>query len=98
VETTAQLTAEPWQAIAEQFKAIFPHTTHEFPEDPYNQLQMATEAVFKSWNGKRASITATAAGISHDLGTAVSVVTMVFGNMGRRLRHRCGHDPQRLHR
>ncbi len=43
---------------------------------------MATEAVFKSWNGKRAMDYRNAAGIAHDLGTAVNIVTMVFGNMG----------------
>lgn len=83
VENDSELTAEDWQQVAEQFKAIYRrHTTHDFPEDPCEQLQKATEAVFKSWNGKRAADYRTAAGISHDLGTAVSVVTMVFGNMG----------------
>ena len=43
---------------------------------------MATEAVFRSWNGKRAIDYRNAAGIAHDLGTAVNIVTMVFGNMG----------------
>ncbi len=83
VESDTELTAEDWQQVAEQFKRIYRrHTTDDFPEDPYKQLKMATEAVFKSWNGKRAVDYRTAAGISHDLGTAVSVVTMVFGNMG----------------
>ena len=45
-------------------------------------MKLATEAVFKSWNGKRAVDYRNAAGIAHDLGTAVSIVTMVFGNMG----------------
>jgi pyruvate,orthophosphate dikinase len=83
VENDTELTADDWQQWWPQFKAIYRrHTTHDFPEDPYKQLKMATEAVFKSWNGKRAVDYRTAAGISHDLGTAVSVVTMVFGNMG----------------
>ena len=54
----------------------------DFPQDPYKQLELATEAVFKSWNGKRAVDYRNAAGIAHDLGTAVNIVTMVFGNMG----------------
>ena len=54
----------------------------DFPEDPFEQLKLATEAVFKSWNGKRAIDYRNAAGIIHDLGTAVNIVTMVFGNMG----------------
>jgi pyruvate,orthophosphate dikinase len=83
VESDTDLSAEDWQQVAEQFKRIYRrHTTDDFPEDPHKQLKMATEAVFKSWNGKRAVDYRTAAGISHDLGTAVSVVTMVFGNMG----------------
>ncbi|NIR40344.1 MAG: hypothetical protein GWN79_22375, partial [Actinobacteria bacterium] len=53
----------------------------EFPPDPREQLRTATEAVFRSWNGKRAVDYRNAAGIPHDLGTAVNVQTMVFGNM-----------------
>ena len=49
----------------------------------YEQLRLATEAVFKSWNGKRARDYRNAAGIAHDLGTAVNIVSMVFGNLGR---------------
>ncbi len=49
---------------------------------PYEQLRLATEAVFGSWNGKRAVDYRNAAGIAHDLGTAVNICTMVFGNMG----------------
>jgi pyruvate,orthophosphate dikinase len=83
VENDTDLTAEHWQRVSEEFKAIYHrHTTHDFPQDPFKQLKMATEAVFKSWNGKRAVDYRNAAGISHDLGTAVSIVTMVFGNMG----------------
>jgi len=83
VETDAELTAEHWQAVTREFKEIYRHQTHyTFPADPYEQLKLATEAVFKSWNGKRAVDYRNAAGIAHDLGTAVSIVTMVFGNMG----------------
>ena len=79
----AELTAENWQALTAQFKTIFrSHTQVDFPQDPIEQLKMATEAVFKSWNGKRAKDYRNAAGIAHDLGTAVNIVTMVFGNMG----------------
>jgi len=83
VETDAQLTAEHWQTVTREFKEIYRHQTHHsFPNDPNDQLKLATEAVFKSWNGKRAVDYRNAAGIAHDLGTAVSIVTMVFGNMG----------------
>jgi pyruvate,orthophosphate dikinase len=83
VENDAELPPETLQGIVEEFKAIFyRHAKMEFPQDPFNQLRLATEAVFKSWNGKRAIDYRNAAGIAHDLGTAVNIVTMVFGNLG----------------
>ncbi len=78
-----EMTAEDWKAISETFKAvILREKGFEFPQDAYKQLELATEAVFKSWNGKRAIDYRNAAGIAHDLGTAVNICTMVFGNMG----------------
>ncbi len=83
VEKDTDLTADAWEAITEEFKKIFRrYANQDFPSDPYMQLRMATEAVFRSWNGKRAVDYRNAAGIAHDLGTAVSIVRMVFGNMG----------------
>jgi pyruvate,orthophosphate dikinase len=72
------------KAITAQFKQIVKeHTGREFPGDVYEQLKLATEAVFKSWNGKRAFDYRNASKIAHDLGTAVNICTMVFGNMGQ---------------
>jgi pyruvate,orthophosphate dikinase len=83
VESDAELTADDWKQITEKFKKIFKNQTQkDFPTDPQEQLKMATEAVFKSWNGKRAIDYRNAARIRHDLGTAVNICTMVFGNMG----------------
>jgi pyruvate,orthophosphate dikinase len=83
VNSDAQLKAADWQAVTAEFKRIYKHHTHrDFPTDPLVQLRKAVEAVFKSWNGKRAVDYRNAAGIAHDLGTAVNIVTMVFGNMG----------------
>jgi pyruvate,orthophosphate dikinase len=83
VESDAELRAEEWKAIAERFKQIVKENTgRDFPQDPREQLRMAIAAVFKSWNGKRAVDYRNAAGIPHDLGTAVNIQTMVFGNMG----------------
>ena len=83
VDTDAELTAADWQWTTDEFKKIYRRHTHQaFPLDPYEQLRQATDAVFKSWNGKRAVDYRNAAGISHDLGTAVNIVTMVFGNLG----------------
>ena len=79
----ADLDAQAWQAVTKKFRTIIQtYTGNEFPTDPYEQLQQATEAVFRSWNGKRANDYRNAAGIAHDLGTAVNIQTMVFGNIG----------------
>jgi pyruvate,orthophosphate dikinase len=78
VDADSKLSAEALKTIIGKFKEIAP----EFPEEPMEQLKLATEAVFKSWNGKRAIDYRNAAGIPHDLGTAVNIQTMVFGNMG----------------
>jgi pyruvate,orthophosphate dikinase len=83
VASDTELTAEDWKEITRIYQEIVTeHTGFDFPQDPYEQLRLAIEAVFQSWNGKRAVDYRNAAGIPHDLGTAVSVVTMVFGNMG----------------
>ena len=78
-----ELSAEDWKALTEEFKAIVrKHKGFDFPQDPYEQLKLATEAVFKSWNGKPAIAYRNREKIPHDLGTGVNIVTMVFGNMG----------------
>jgi pyruvate,orthophosphate dikinase len=83
VETDTELSANDWKEVTKKFKTIFKqYANRNFPTDPFEQFLLATEAVFKSWNGKRAVDYRNAAGISHDLGTAVSIQTMVFGNMG----------------
>ncbi|MEN8171954.1 MAG: pyruvate, phosphate dikinase [Chloroflexota bacterium] len=77
-----EMTAEDWQALTETYKAVIKeHMGFDFPQDPFEQLKLATEAVFKSWHGKRAIDYRNAAGIAHDLGTGVNIQTMVFGNM-----------------
>ena len=82
VKTDAEMNAEDWKVVTKQFKQIYKTYTHEdFPEDPYLQLKLGTEAVFKSWNSKRAHAYRDAAGISHDLGTAVNIQAMVYGNI-----------------
>jgi pyruvate, orthophosphate dikinase len=78
-----EMTAEDWKEIVNEFKAVIrKEKGFDFPQDPYKQLELATEAVFKSWNGKRAIDYRNATGISHTLGTAVNIQTMAFGNMG----------------
>jgi len=69
--------------VVARFKAYFREVTgKDFPTDPYEQLRLAIIAVFKSWNNERAVIYRNREKIPHDLGTAVNVQTMVFGNMG----------------
>jgi pyruvate,orthophosphate dikinase len=84
VSSDSDLTAEDFRAISTEFKAIVERFSgRSFPDDPSEQLSLAIEAVFRSWNGKRAVDYRNAAGIPHDLGTAVNIQTMVFGNMGQ---------------
>jgi pyruvate,orthophosphate dikinase len=83
VKNDADLTGQDWMLITVRFKEIIrQYTGKDFPVDPYQQLFLAIEAVFKSWNGKRAVDYRNAAGIPHNLGTAVNIQTMVFGNYG----------------
>lgn len=77
------LDAAALREVAHAFKAIvLEDTGAEFPQDPYTQLELAVKAVFASWFGKRAHDYRAYNKIAHDLGTAVNVVAMVFGNMG----------------
>jgi pyruvate,orthophosphate dikinase len=84
VQNDADLPAAELKAITAEFKRVVAaHARRPFPEDPLEQLRLATMAVFGSWNGKRAFDYRKAAGIPHDLGTAVNIVAMVFGNLGQ---------------
>jgi pyruvate,orthophosphate dikinase len=83
VSSDSELAAEDWTALTQRFKDLVrTHTHAPFPQDPLEQLRAATEAVFESWNRKRAVDYRNASGIPHDIGTAVNIQTMVFGNMG----------------
>ncbi len=77
------LDADDLATLIERFKTIYrEHTNEEFPQDPKDQLRLSIDAVFRSWNGKRARDYRRQNKISDDLGTAVNVVAMVFGNRG----------------
>ncbi len=83
IDSDADLSPEDLKEIVGAFKAIVKRYARiDFPTDPYEQLRLAAEAVFKSWGGKRAVDYRNATNIPHDLGTAVNIQTMVFGNMG----------------
>jgi pyruvate,orthophosphate dikinase len=83
VENDASLSEADLRRITAEFKAIIARLAgHSMPDDPYEQLRLATEAVFRSWNGKRAIDYRRASGIADNLGTAVCIVAMVFGNLG----------------
>ncbi len=78
-----ELDAEDLQAIVTQFQRIVQeHTGESFPQDPRLQMELAVQAVFDSWNTKRAKLYRRQERIPHDLGTAVSICSMVFGNLG----------------
>ena len=78
-----EMTAEDWKELVGTFKKVFKkHVGFDFPQDVFEQLKFATQAVFESWNGKRAVDYRRATNISDDLGTAVNIQTMVFGNTG----------------
>jgi pyruvate,orthophosphate dikinase len=77
------LDADDLEQLIGEFLGIYHERTgQDFPHDPQDQLRLSIEAVFKSWNGKRARDYRRQNKISDDLGTAVNVVAMVFGNRG----------------
>ncbi|MCH2099568.1 MAG: pyruvate, phosphate dikinase, partial [Pseudomonadales bacterium] len=76
-ETDPEMSAEDWQTVIAEFKAIAP-----IPEDPFEQLRLAIEAVFTSWHSPRAQVYREMNEIPESLGTAVTVQPMVFGNFG----------------
>ena len=83
VKADTELTAEDLKGLVETFKGIVKEQTgNDFPQDPRTQMDMGIEAVFRSWNTERARIYRRRERIPHDLGTAVNICTMVFGNMG----------------
>jgi len=82
-EVDTDLDADDLKELTEKFKTVVKEEMgFEFPQDPIKQLELATKAVFDSWNAKRAIDYRRRANIPDDLGTAVNIVTMVFGNMG----------------
>ena len=81
VTDDAHVSAETLKRLCERFKDVVARETGKpFPQDPAKQLRGAIEAVFQSWNGARAVAYRVRERIPHDLGTAVNVQTMVFGN------------------
>jgi pyruvate, orthophosphate dikinase len=77
------LDARDLQALVESFKAIVKDQTgRDFPQDPREQMDLAVQAVFNSWNADRAILYRRQERIPADLGTAVNIVAMVFGNLG----------------
>jgi pyruvate,orthophosphate dikinase len=78
-----QLSAEDMKALTQAYKdLVVEHSGREFPQDPREQMDLAVMAVFDSWNSDRAVLYRRQERIPGDLGTAVSVVSMVFGNLG----------------
>ncbi|MDR1168717.1 MAG: pyruvate, phosphate dikinase [Heliobacteriaceae bacterium] len=83
VKLDTEVSVAGLKSLIPAYKAIIrQHTGEDFPQDPYEQLQAAIEAVFRSWNIPRAIAYRNHYKIDHNYGTAVNVQTMVFGNMG----------------
>ena len=83
VDTDVELEEDDLKALVGTFKdLIHEHTGEEFPQHPRDQLDQAVRAVFDSWNTDRARLYRRRERIPHDLGTAVNICTMVFGNLG----------------
>lgn len=79
-----ELTAQDLKELVDDYKKIIKDAKGtSFPEDPRKQLRMSIDAVFGSWNNKRATAYRNLHDIPHNIGTAVNVQTMVFGNMGQ---------------
>lgn len=77
------LSAEDLMALVDTYKEIIrKEYGSEFPQDPFEQLKFSIEAVFRSWNNNRAQVYRRLHQIPDDLGTAVNIQSMVFGNMG----------------
>ncbi|MFN8048949.1 MAG: pyruvate, phosphate dikinase [Ancrocorticia sp.] len=77
------MTTEDLKEIVAEYKAVVKDATGEdFPQDPRKQMDLAIEAVFRSWNTDRARIYRRRERIPNEIGTAVNICTMVFGNMG----------------
>jgi len=82
IKNDYELTPEDWQVIVKQFKKLISDNGKEIPDDPYKQLEMAIKAVFDSWKNERAIVYRKINRIPDSLGTAVSIVTMIYGNTG----------------
>lgn len=78
-----EVSAEEWKELIANYKNLVEeHSGQPFPQDVYQQLQLAVEAVFRSWNNMRAKVYRKAYGIPDEQGTAVNIQAMVFGNLG----------------
>ena len=82
VKEDYKIPAEELKKLVEDYKQIVADAGHIFPTDPWKQLRLAIDAVFRSWNTPRAITYRKINNIPEDYGTAVNVVTMVFGNLG----------------
>ncbi len=83
VKDDTQLNAQALKELVKEYKdCVKKKTKKAFPENPMDQLKLACDAVFKSWNNNRAIIYRNLNKIPHDLGTGINVQSMVFGNMG----------------
>jgi len=81
VDTDPELPADALNELGKEFEKFIRASKQQIPDDPFDQLMTGLESVYKSWNTERAIAYRNANNIAHDLGTAVNVQTMVFGNI-----------------
>lgn len=83
VKLDTELSADDLKDLVQRFKSVVKkQVKSDFPQEPWKQLMLSAKAVFESWNNQRAFVYRNANNIPHDLGTAVNVQMMVFGNKG----------------
>ena len=82
IKNDFEIGEKDWMDVVQEFKQLIMSAGKELPNDPYKQLSLAVNAVFDSWKNERAIVYRKLNNIPDSLGTAVSVVTMVYGNIG----------------
>ncbi len=82
IKLDVNMSVNDLKSLVRDYKRIYGRYSYEFPQRPEEQLRLSIRAVFESWNNERAKVYRQINGIPDDVGTAVNIVSMVFGNMG----------------
>ncbi len=82
IKLDVEFSVDDLKKLVKDYKRVYHRYNYEFPQDPMEQLKLAIRSVFESWNNERAHVYRKINGIPDEMGTAVNIVSMVFGNMG----------------